>query len=368
VAGQEAPDKGEADQLDYAALAKFPGTLVFYMGITTSGDWSARLIQHGKSAATPVAVVRRCSFPDQQSIFTTLGQLPAALARGGEKLRPPAIVIVGEVARESTSTNWFAARPLFGRTVLVTRPAGEGGSAPSAGDELAARLRDLGANVIHQPAIIVREPADWSPADAAIDRLDDFDWLVFTSANGVNFFLLRLFLLGHDTRALGKLKLAVVGAATEEELLQYFLTADVCPGVARAEALADELAPHASGNRFLLARGSRGREVLAERLIAAGGYVEQVVVYESADVPQVDESIVAAMSAGKFHWTTVTSSAIARNLVHLFGTSLRNTRLVAISPLTAGTLTELGYEPTAIAGHYTTDGLIDAILAAEGQT
>jgi uroporphyrinogen III methyltransferase/synthase len=365
VAGQESPDKGAAEQLDYAALAKFPGTLVYYMGITTSGDWSARLIQKGKSAETPVAVVRRCSFPDQQTIFTTLGQLPEALARGGEKLRPPAIVIVGEVARESASSNWFTSRPLFGRTVLVTRPAEEGGSLPSAGDELSTKLRDLGANVLHQPAITVRETSDWSPVDQAIGRLDEFDWLVFTSANGVNYFLLRLFLLGHDTRSLGHLKLAVVGAATEEELLQYFLTADVCPSVARAESLAEELAPHASGKRFLLARGSRGREVLAQQLTASGGHVEQVVVYESVDVTQVDESIAAAMSAGKIQWTTVTSSAIARNLVRLFGKSLQNTRLVAISPLTAEALYELGYEPAVVADDYNAQGIVDAILASE---
>jgi uroporphyrinogen III methyltransferase/synthase len=107
VAGQEAPDKDSADQLDYAALARFPGTLVFYMGVTTAGVWSARLIEHGRSPSTPVAVVRRGSFPDQQTLFTSLGELPDALQRGGEMLRPPAVVLVGEVARECGAKNWF---------------------------------------------------------------------------------------------------------------------------------------------------------------------------------------------------------------------------------------------------------------------
>jgi uroporphyrinogen III methyltransferase/synthase len=207
VAGQEAPDKDTAERLDYAALAAFPGTLVFYMGITTARDWSAQLIEHGKSPDTPVAVVRRGSFPDQQTLRTTLGDLPQALQQGTEKLRPPAVVIVGSVvgnvASQSTAANWFTSRPLFGRTVLVTRPGDAAGRSPG-DDDLAARLRDSGANVLHQPAILVREPADWSSVDAAIERLDEFDWLVFTSANGDSFFLLRLFLLGIEIRALGR--------------------------------------------------------------------------------------------------------------------------------------------------------------------
>lgn len=359
VAGQESGEKRAADQLDYSALAKFPGTLVFYMGVTTAPHWSAALIAAGKPPATPVAIVRRCSFPDQQTIFTTLGEVGTLLSGGAGKMRPPAVVIVGEVAREREAENWFTSRPLFGRTILVTRPEGQG-------DALANRLRKLGADVMFQPAIAISQPASWTPVDAAIARLHEFDWLVFSSANGVEYFMRRIDALGYDVRRLGGVKLAAIGPATADELRKFHLSPDLQPDEYRAEALAAALGPEARGRRFLLARASRGREVLAEALTAAGAIVQQICVYESRDVTQPDEVVATALDAGLFDWTTVTSSAIARSLVGMFEGALRNTRLVAISPLTASVLSELGHAPAVVAETYTTDGIIDAILAAEG--
>jgi uroporphyrinogen III methyltransferase / synthase len=355
VTGQESGDKRSTDALDYAALALFPGTLVFYMGITTAPHWSRALIEHGKTRTTPVAIVRRSSLPDQETIFTTLGELPELLSK--KKLRPPAVVIVGDVARERTACNWFNTRPLFGRTVLVTRPEHQA-------DELAHRLRSLGANVLCQPAIEISPPVDWSPVDAAIKRLADFDWLVFSSSNGVHFFMQHLLGRGKDARQLGGVKLAAIGPATVEALAAFHLSADVQPDEYRAEALAEALGPHVRGQRVLLLRASRGREVLAEMLSAAGATVEQVVVYESNDVTSPDEDISAALATGSIDFTTVTSSAIARSLAKMFGPSLLKTRLAAISPLTADVLVELGYPPAIVADSYTSDGVVDAILAA----
>ena len=161
------------------------------------------------------------------------------------------------------------------------------------------------------------------------------------------------------------MKLAAIGPATAEELRRYHLEADLVPGEYRAEALAEELAGRCGSGkpRFLLARASRGREVLAERLTAAGGQVEQVVVYSSTDVERSEEDVAAAMSAGRIDWVTVTSSAIARSLVALFGEQLRNAKLASISPVTSETLRQLGYEPAAEAREYTTEGLVAAILA-----
>ena len=150
VTGQECANKDGA-ALDFAALASFPGTLVFYMGVTTAPEWSHALIAYGKSPQTPVAIVRRCTWPDQQSIFTTLGEVGNHLGHG--KLRPPAIVIVGDVAAAKSTINWFTSRPLFGRTVLVTRPELQT-------ESMSAKLRELGANVLAQPAIEISEPAD----------------------------------------------------------------------------------------------------------------------------------------------------------------------------------------------------------------
>jgi uroporphyrinogen III methyltransferase/synthase len=262
-----------------------------------------------------------------------------------------------------------ASSPLSGRTVLVTRPVGSVpivssekiGTDPFC-DPMARRLRQLGAAVLCQPAIEIVVPHDWGPVDAAIGRLDTFDWLVFSSGNGVHYFLKRLLSLGRAPRALAGRRIAAIGPATAAALAEYGLAADVQPATYRAEALADALIPHATGRRFLLARASRGREVLAELLTAAGAIVEQVVVYDSRDVDRPDETVAEAMAAGQIDWTTVTSSAIARSLVKMFGDALRNTRLVAISPLTADVLCELGYEPSAVADQYTTEGVVAAIV------
>ncbi len=360
VTGQETSGKAAGEELDYAALARLPGTLVFYMGVTTAPAWSRALVAHGKPPETPVAIVRRASLPDQQVFVTTLAEVGDVIVR--ERLRPPAVILVGDVTAESAAARWFTSRPLSGRTVLVTRPVG---SDPLP-DPMAERLRQLGAAVLSQPAIEISEPADWGPVDAVIQRLNEFDWLVFSSTNGVHYFIERLFALGHDLRALGGRRLAAIGPATADALAEYHLRADVQPDTYRAEALAKALAAEAKGRRFFLARASRGREVLAEMLTAAGAKVEQAVVYSSRDVTQPDASIADALAAGQVDWTTVTSSAIARSLVAMFGDALRKTRLVAISPLTADVLRESGYEPTAVAERYTTDGIVAAMLASDG--
>jgi uroporphyrinogen III methyltransferase/synthase len=357
VTGQEGEEKGGA-ALDMAGLARFPGTLVFYMGVTKAAEWSAALIAQGKPGETPVAVVRNASLPQQKTTATTLANLPQVLDE--QKVRPPAIIIVGEAVTQRATIDWFASRPLFGRTVLVTRPRHQA-------DSLMDRLSDLGASVLVQPAIEITEPANWTPADAAIRELSSFDWLVFSSANGVHFFLERLTHHGLDLRALGRARLAAIGPGTADGLAAYHLHADRQPEEFRAESLAESLLPEVKGQRVLLLRASRGREVLAETLSAGGAEVHQAVVYQSTDVTTADADLAAALHEGRIDWITVTSSAIARSLAKLFGDDLRKTKLAAISPLTAGVLSELGYQAAAVGSPYTTEGLVQAILDTESR-
>ncbi len=352
VTGRQQRDK-PGPPLDYGALAEFPGTLIFYMGLETAAEWSRALVARGKPPQTPVAVVRRCSWPDQQTIRCTLGTLSQVIAE--RELRGPTVIIVGEVVSLAPEVSWFAARELIGRRVLLTRPRDQVGG-------LFDRFTELGAEVLVQPAICIGDPPDWAPVDAVLSQLDRYDWLVFSSLNGVRYLLERLIKVGGDLRRLGHVKLAAIGPATAEELRRYHLEADLVPGEYRAEALAEELAVEARARRFFLARASRGREVLAERLTAAGGTVEQVVVYSSTDVERAEEDVAAAMSAGRIDWVTVTSSAIARSLVAMFGEQLRKARLASISPITSETLRRLGHEPAAEATEYTTEGLVAAIL------
>ncbi len=355
VTGQEHPEK-ECSALDWGALAHFPGTLVFYMGVTTARRWTEELIRHGKAPTTPAAIVRRCSLPDQRTLRCTLAEVADRLdPQQGERIRPPAIVIVGHVASLSPALAWFERRPLFGQAVLVTRPRDQAW-------ELEDHLTELGADVLLQPAIEISDPSDWRPVDAALARLDEFDWLAFTSANGVRYLLDRLLATGRDLRTLGNVRLAAIGPGTARALEAYHLRPDLQPERFDAEGLAAALAPQAAGKQFLLARASRGRDVLPRLLQEAGAAVEQIVVYTSTDVAQPDEEISERLVRGEIAWVTVTSSAIARSLAALFGDELRQARLASISPITSQTLRESGHEPAVEASEYTMSGVIAAIV------
>ena len=353
ITGREQADSDS--KLDFDSLAKFPGTLVFYMGVTTCEAWTTALIEAGKPADTPAAIVRRCSWTDQETILCTLGRVTGELNERG--LRPPVIVIVGEVCELSGTLAWVEERPLHGQTVLITRPQEQSIS-------LCQRLTELGAGCSIQPAISIEPPSSWQPVDDALAKIEQFDWLVFSSANGVRYLLDRLIAEHGDLRRLSGARLATIGPRTADQLRQYHLHSDLAPEEYRAEALAAALSPDAKGKSFLLARASRGREVLSEQLTAAGGQVTQVVVYESRDIEAADPNIANALGTGTIDWITVTSSAIARSLDAMFGEQLGQAKLASISPITSATLRELGHEPAVEATEFTTDGVVDAILAA----
>jgi len=257
----------------------------------------------------------------------------------------------------SPARSWFEERPLFGQTVLVTRPREQ--IAP-----LKQRLENLGARVLVQPAIEISPPVEWQSVDETLDRLDKYDWIVFSSANGVQSLFDRLLIRHGDIRRLGEAKLAAIGPATADALASYRVRADVIPPQFRAESLADALRGEAAGCRFLLARASRGREILAESLEAAGGRVEQVVVYQSTDVTEPNTAVIEALDNGQVDWITMTSSAIARSTAALLGDRLRGVKLASISPITSETLRSVRLEPTVEATEYTMDGIVTAILQA----
>lgn len=352
VTGQESSAKA-AEAIDYGRLADFPGTLVFYMAVTSVRQWAADLLDRGMPGDTPVAMVRRCSWPDQTIWRCRLADTADEVER--QQLRPPIIFVVGAAADMEAPIGWFTQRPLFGQRFLVTRPRDQN-------ETLQRQLEALGAETLAQPAIEIGPPDDWAAVDAALSRIESYDWLVFSSVNGVQYLLDRLVDRHGDLRRLAGVRLAAIGPATVEQLQRYHLRADLAPHEYRAEALAEALAHDARGKRFLLARASRGREVLREILVAAGADVEQVVVYGSRDVPKVDADIRRQLAQGAIDWVTVTSSAIARSLVQLLGDDLRRAKLISISPITSATLRELGFEPTVEATEYTVEGMIDATL------
>jgi uroporphyrinogen III methyltransferase/synthase len=352
ITGHERNDKNES-ALDYAALAKFPGTLILYMGVKRVGEWSQQLIEHGKSAATPVAVIRWATRKRQKMVRCDLGSVAATVE--DQSIRSPSLFVVGTVVNRAPEVSWFAARLLFGARVLVS------GSSSTAGklrDELAA----LGAEVLLSPVIQVADPPDWSPVDAAIDQLATYDWIVFSSANGVDYFMRRLLVRGGDVRRLGGVEVAVSGTGTAARLSEYHVRADLVPERFVAESLAEALAKRGAGKRFLLVGGSRGRQVLAPALEQTGAYVDRIVAYDSSDVAEPDPAVAESLAAGGIGWITVTSSASARSLVRLYGDALRSARIVSISPVTSETLAELGYGPAAEASPHTVSGVVAAIV------
>jgi uroporphyrinogen III methyltransferase/synthase len=357
VTGHENPAKPEST-LDWQALAQFPGTLAIYMGMSRLAVIVRTLLEHGKSADTPAAVVQRATTGEQQTVQAPLAEIAVAAQAAG--LSAPAVTIIGPVVDLRSHLAWFEERPLFGKRVLVTRPRHQGA-------EMIRRLEQLGAVVFVLPAVEIAEPADWTPADRAMDHLTVYQWLVFTSANGVHGFMVRLRGRGRDLRALGTLKLAVIGPATAEALRAYHLNADLVPAVFDSEHLAGALREAAAGQRVLLARANRGRELLREQL-AQVARVDEVAVYSQVDAVSPKAEVLDALRCGEIDYVTVTSSNIGRALVQALDAPCRarleagGAKLISISRVTTEALRSLNLPVAAEASQATTAGILEALV------
>jgi uroporphyrinogen III methyltransferase/synthase len=362
VTGHESPEKG-AGGLDWAALARFPGTLVLYMSMSRLGQIARVLVEYGKAADTPAAAVHWATTGDQKTVTAPLAELPDAVKKAG--LTPPAVIIIGTVTTLRPRLAWLEGKPLFGKRVLVTRPRHQAAS-------MARRLEQLGAVPVLLPVIEVQEPADWSAVDRALGQLPSFQWLVFTSANGVHAFLGRLRQTGRDMRALGPLRLAAIGPRTAEALRGYHLEPDLVPPVFRSEELAAALHVRVAGQRLLLARADRGRDLLPKGL-AEVAEVEQVAVYRQADVAMPDPTVLDALRRGEIDFVTLTSSNIARSFLAGLDSACRarlesgEVKVVTISPVTSDAVKESGLTVAAEATEYTAEGVVQALaLLARG--
>lgn len=352
VTGHEEPGKSES-ALDWDALARFPGTLVIYMGVTTAEQWTGALIAAGKDPATPTALVRRCSLPDQTSLHCRLDEVAQRLTPPAN-FRPPVIAIIGPVTTLADTMDWVSKRPLHGRNILVTRPRNQ---TPS----MVETIKLLGGNPIIAPAIEIQPLDEFSRLDQAIEHLPGTDFIVFCSTNGVDHFLGRMETLGHDVRRLAGIEVAVVGSATAKRLQQYRIAPDIVPTDFRAASLVECLGDRVADKRVLIVRASRGSDELPTDLIKAGANVQEVVAYNHVDVDTVDETVLNQLNRGEIDWVTVTSSAIAVNLCRLYGDALGQTRLAAISSVTADVLRKAGLKVDVVADPHTTESLMNAI-------
>jgi uroporphyrinogen III methyltransferase/synthase len=360
VTGHNDPESDADGRLDWAALARFPGTLVVYMGVTRLPAICRTLLRLGKPADTPAAVVMWGTTPQQRTVASALGELPARVAEAG--IGPPALLVVGAAVARRDGLSWFETLPLFGRRVVVTRPADEAARS-------AETLEALGAEALIAPTVVIEPPEDFEALDDAIDRLATFDWLVFSSAHGVHALFDRIEARGRDTRAVGTLRIAAIGPGTARALADYRLKADLAPSEHRSEALAEALAAQAAGRRVLLARADRGRTILKDELERVAE-VEQVVAYRNVDAEALPPLVSDRLAEGSIDWVTLTSSAVAERLHALLPEAARprmgrEIRLASISPVTSETARRLGWTVAAEAEPFTWAGLVAALVRAE---
>jgi uroporphyrinogen III methyltransferase/synthase len=319
---------------------------------------TAMLLARGKAPDTPTAVVYRATTPMQRTLIAPLGKLAEEVRAA--QLTSPAVIVIGPVVHHREQLRWLERTPLFGKRVLVTRPR------PQAA-RLVRRLEELGADTLTLPAVEIREPVDWSPVDEALAQLAEYRWVVFTSVHGVQSFFGRLLDKGRDLRALRSTQLAVIGPITADALRSFHLQPDLMPTEYCSESLAAALKGRAAGQRILLARADRGRDFLREEL-ARWARVDQVSVYSQVDAVAGESEALARLRSGNIDYITLTSSNIARSLVRALDTTSMDqiksgsVQLVTISPVTSGTVRELGLPVAAEATTYTTDGLVDALL------
>jgi uroporphyrinogen III methyltransferase/synthase len=342
VTGHEDPAKPES-QLDWPALAAFPGTLVFYMGVRALPRIAEQLVAGGRPADEPVAVVERGTLPGQRTLVATLSDVAERAAAEG--IRAPAITLVGPVAELRERLAWLERRPLHGRTIAVTR------ARPQA-SALAARLRELGAGVVEAPAIRTR------PLEAELPDLAVYDLVCVTSPNGAAELFARLGAAGRDARALAGLLVAAIGPGTARALKEHGIVADIVPERAVAEGLVSGLAG-VDVRRALIVRAREGRDVLPDALRARGADVDVVALYETVAEP-LDEPTARAAAAADY--VTFTSASTVRYFLDAAG-GLDGPRIASIGPATSTALRDAGLEPHVEADPHTPDGLVEALVA-----
>lgn len=346
----------DAESIDWKSLAGRQ-TLVVFMGLMSLGEIARRLRDEGLDPQTPAAAVRWVTRGDQSVVTATLGSLASAVRRHG--LKPPALVVIGEIVRLRSEIDWFDRLPLRGKSVAVTRASSQAAS-------LCRRLRRLGAQVHPVPAIEIQEPTDCSPADRAIRNLPAYDWLIFTSVNGVDRFMARLEASHRDLRDLPR-KICAIGPATGERLRSLHLRVDLLPGDFVAESLVESFRDiDLRGARVLLPRAQEAREILPEQLRSMGASVDVVPVYRTV-LPDRSRDLARTIwnSESAPDWVTVTSSSTVRNLARMVPSeSLKRTRIASIGPVTSETAQELGLRVAVEAAPYTTEGLVRALCAS----
>lgn len=359
ITGHEDPDKKDSS-IRWKALADMGGTLVFLMGVKNLPNIVARLREAGLAAETPAALIRWGTTVRQQTVSGNLDTIVDNVRAAD--LKPPCIIVVGEVIRLREKMQWFENRPLFGKRIIVTR-------ARAQASDMIRRLTSLGADCLEYPTIKIVPPADFSRLDEAIDTLGTYHWIIFTSVNGVDAFFNRLQGTGKDSRALGNLRTACIGPITAERLRGYGLNTDILPESFRAESIIAAFAGETvAGKRMLLPRAAEARPILPAELTKMGAVVDEIPVYQTISDTENADALIEQLASGDVDLITFTSSSTVTNFKKLlppdrFDALIKGVAIASIGPITTETAQKHGFTVHAEAAIYTIEGLCDAILA-----
>ena len=361
ITGHEEPGK-ENSNIDWSKLATGAGTLVIYMGIKNLPIIVENLTKHGRDPKTPVAVVRWASTSEQHTVVATLETIVGRVEE--EAIKPPALIIVGEVVALRDTLDWFEKRPLFGKRIVVTRTREQA-------SELVVALEGYGAECLEY-ATIQMDPVDsYAILDEELERLNEYHWILFSSINAVQYFFERLYAKGLDARDLKGPDVAAVGRATADFLLHYGIVADLIPAVYTAEGLAESLLDFGvEGRNILIPRAAKAREFLPETLRGAGAQVTVAPVYQNVPPTGCKDGLRAELESGKVDMITFTSSSTVTHFLAMLDAAsqeelmalLHGVKIAAIGPVTAKTITDNGLSVDVQPETFTIPELVNAIV------
>jgi uroporphyrinogen III methyltransferase/synthase len=360
ITGREAEGKTDSN-IDWSVLAHFPGTLVFYMGITTLPTIAGQLMANGMPGETLAALVANATLSSQKVVHSPLSGIVETCSR--EKIEPPALIIIGEAARGDASLNWFMRKPLFGRTVLVTRD-------PEGNSQVSQKIAARGGNPVEFDTISIKPLTDRDEFLRVLAELTGYDWAIFTSPNGVTVSFDALNALGKDARVFGPVRLATLGDKTAACLERYGIKADFVPTVFTGYELGVQLAALANlhEKKILLLRSELASKELVEVLQQAGAQVRDVPIYTAISQHGDAAGLEGQIRQGRIHWLTFASPSSVRSFFEQVRPEVVNAgsaKVASIGPVTSKELVKLGVRIDVEATEHTTDGLLDAIENAE---
>jgi uroporphyrinogen III methyltransferase/synthase len=359
ITGHEDPSKKDSS-INWQAPADSQSTLVFLMGVKNLPRITQKLMEHGKSPQTPVGLVQWGTTLRQKTVTGTLATIVDNVRQAG--LTAPSIIIIGDVVQLRDTMKWFENRPLFGKTIVVTR-------AREQASDLVRQLSNLGAQCLEYPMIAIAPTDNFQLLDTAIHEIDTYQWIIFTSVNGVSCFFERLYHNSGDARSLGHLSTACIGPATAERLMQFGIKSDIVPENYQAEAIIEAFQKEdIKGKHILLPRAKEARPILPVELRKMGATVNEISVYNTQRVQEEkSEALISSLEKGEIDLVTFTSSSTVRNFkerlpVDQFSQLVRKTTFASIGPITSQTATKMGFQIEITADEYTIGGLIQAIL------